>query len=95
MIRKESDFASTLFADESLDFVYIDADHREEFVRKDIELWFPKLKKGGVISGHDYGRGIEEDFDFRGLTKVVDEFSKSLNQEVKVFCDTSWAIVKK
>ena len=54
MIRANSKIASEIFEDESLDFVYIDANHAYDFVVEDIKLWFPKLKKGGVFSGHDY-----------------------------------------
>jgi predicted O-methyltransferase YrrM len=39
--------------DESLDFVFIDADHGYEAVKKDIEAWLPKVKPGGFVSGHD------------------------------------------
>ena len=38
---------------EKLDFVYIDGNHAYEYVKKDIGLYYPKLKKGGVIGGHD------------------------------------------
>lgn len=54
MIRATSEVASNIFQDNSLDFIYIDANHAYDFVVKDIELWFPKLKKGGVFAGHDY-----------------------------------------
>jgi len=54
LIRATSETASTLFANESLDFVYIDANHSYEHVKKDLSLWFPKVKKGGVFAGHDY-----------------------------------------
>ena len=40
--------------DKSLDFVYLDADHSYEGVMSDLEAWFPKLKKGGIMFGHDY-----------------------------------------
>jgi len=40
--------------DKSLDFVFIDGDHRTSFVRADIAVWRPKVKKGGVIFGHDW-----------------------------------------
>lgn len=42
------------FADESLDFVYIDANHQEPFVTQDIAQWYKKIKAGGIIAGHDY-----------------------------------------
>lgn len=54
MIRSTSKDAIKLFQDQSLDFVYIDANHAYDFVKEDLELWFPKLKKGGMFSGHDY-----------------------------------------
>lgn len=54
VIRTDSKMASTLFADESLDFIFIDANHQYDFVKEDLELWFPKLRKGGIFSGHDY-----------------------------------------
>ena len=37
----------------NLDFVYIDGNHTYKFVKKDIELYYPKVKDGGVIGGHD------------------------------------------
>ena len=40
--------------DESLGLVYIDAGHSYEDCLLDLQLWFPKLVKGGVMAGHDY-----------------------------------------
>lgn len=40
--------------DRSLDFVYIDGNHAESFVRDDISAWLPKVRPGGILSGHDY-----------------------------------------
>lgn len=42
------------FEDESLDFVYIDGNHKFEYTVEDIALWSPKVRKGGIIAGHDY-----------------------------------------
>jgi len=39
--------------DESLDFVFIDADHSYKGVMRDVEAWAPKVRKGGMIIGHD------------------------------------------
>lgn len=38
----------------NLDFVYIDGCHEYEFVKKDIELYYPKIREGGIIGGHDF-----------------------------------------
>ena len=54
MIRSSSKDCINLFENDSLDFIYIDANHAYDFIKEDIELWFPKLKKGGIFSGHDY-----------------------------------------
>lgn len=46
--------AAQQIEDGSLDFVYIDGDHRFDAVMMDIILWAPKVRKGGIVSGHDY-----------------------------------------
>ena len=42
------------FSDNSLDFVYIDGNHRLDYVCQDIINWTEKVKPGGIIAGHDY-----------------------------------------
>ncbi|MEE8168973.1 MAG: glycosyltransferase, partial [Phycisphaerae bacterium] len=54
------------FENGSVDFVYIDADHAYESVVKDIRAWLPKVRRGGVISGHDY-------FTYPSVRRAVDE----------------------
>lgn len=53
-VRTTSLEAANLYADESLDFVFIDASHDYENVLADIKAWYPKLKKTGMFAGHDY-----------------------------------------
>lgn len=53
-IREHSQMAPNRYEDRSLDFVFIDADHSYDEVKKDIECWYPKVKLGGIIAGHDY-----------------------------------------
>ena len=60
MVRATSEIASDMFEDNSLDFVYIDANHAYDYVVQDIELWYPKVKEGGYLCGHDY---INMDWD--------------------------------
>ena len=59
--------AAKEFADESLDFIYIDATHTFEAVSQDLLAWWPKLKPGGLMAGHDYPY-------FPGLKAAVDGF---------------------
>jgi len=37
-----------------LDFVYIDGNHSYDFVKKDIELYYPKVRTGGFLGGDDF-----------------------------------------
>lgn len=62
IIRKSSIEALNEFEDNSLDFVFIDADHRFQYVVNDIAGWSKKVRKGGIISGHDFGRSASRDF---------------------------------
>jgi len=71
MIYKESVEAVKDIDDESLDFVYIDGGHSYDAVSQDIPAWYPKVKSGGLVGGHDY----TPDY-FPGVVKAVDEFCK-------------------
>jgi hypothetical protein len=53
-LRTSSVEGAANFADESLDFVFIDASHEYEDVKNDIIAWMPKVRPGGIIAGHDY-----------------------------------------
>ena len=53
-LRMGSVDASQFFADESLAFVYVDGNHYYEWVKQDIESFWPKLEPGGILAGHDY-----------------------------------------
>ena len=54
--RGTSQAVAATVPDGSLDFVYIDANHRLEFVIADLAAWVPKVRLGGLIAGHDYRR---------------------------------------
>ncbi len=53
-IRKFSVEASADVPDGSLDWAYVDANHSFPYVVADIAAWLPKVRKGGIIAGHDY-----------------------------------------
>lgn len=66
-IRLSSVEASKLYPDNSLDFVFIDAGHDYDSVRADINAWYPKIKEGKILAGHDIGhppvyQAVEERF---------------------------------
>ena len=54
LLRMTSIEAAATVPDGSLDFVYIDANHAEAFVREDLIAWAPKVRAGGCLCGHDY-----------------------------------------
>ena len=57
--------------DESLDFVYVDADHRFDWVMEDIIAWARKVRPGGIVAGHDYWR-----FRGGGVVQAVDVYTQ-------------------
>ena len=52
-LKMDSISASKQFADEYFDVIFIDGDHEYESVKEDLLKWYPKLKIGGTICGHD------------------------------------------
>ena len=83
IVRNFSHEASLEFKDEYFDFIYIDAAHDYDSVVEDLEVWWPKLKKGGIFSGHDY---FEDHRIWRGkkvgVYQAVQEFIKKYNVNV-------------
>lgn len=78
LIRKTSMEAVIDFQPRSLDFVYIDADHRFPSIAEDIYNWFWRVKRGGVVSGHDYlDTRPGEAYRSLQVQSVVDAFVKA------------------
>ncbi len=53
LIEADSSSSALFYADGTVDFCFIDADHTEPAVRRDITAWLPKMKPGGILAGHD------------------------------------------
>lgn len=77
------------FADLKFDFIYLDANHSYDEIKKDIHHWYAKLKFGGMLSGHDYLDGDIPQGNF-GVKKAVDEFAKEHNHEVFITDEPEW-----
>lgn len=84
-IRKSSVEAAQEFPDQSLDAVYIDAEHDEASVRNDLRAWRSKVKKGGILSGHDW--------HLPQIQMVL--ASEGLLNGLSVYSDASWALLIK
>ena len=54
-IKDTSVRSAKLFKDESIDIVFIDAEHTYTALKQDLYAWLPKVKRGGTLSGHDFG----------------------------------------
>ena len=92
-MKMKSVEAAGKVSDESLDWIFIDGIHDRENLERDIPAWWPKVKSGGLFSGHDYdGRG-----DRIGLfcvKPVVDEFAVSFGLTVNVAPGDVWWWIK-
>lgn len=86
-VYKTSDDAAADFKDGSLDFVFIDGLHTYDQVKKDCESYWPKLKKGGLMIGHDFAR-------IEGVNKAANEFSDKVGIQIKNARQDLWYIVK-
>jgi hypothetical protein len=65
--------AAEKLPDQSLDLVFLDGDHSYSAVKADIEAWLPKVRRGGILSGHDYDNTAKYGEYFKGVDKAVDE----------------------
>jgi len=73
----------------NLDFAYIDGNHNYEFVKEDVRLYYSKIKKGGVLGGHDFTLRKEH----KGVFNAVMEFV--VDNKLRIFAEKNdWWIVK-
>jgi hypothetical protein len=86
IVQTVSKKAVNLFVDEYFDIVYIDACHKYESVKEDINLWYPKVKTGGAICGHDYNDCWHE------VRRAVNECIVTPD---KTYQDSSWIKFKR
>ena len=91
IIRQDSVAAANEFANGALDFVFIDADHSYSGCKADLEAWYPKVKKNGIFSGHDYEN---TDYTKFGVKKAVDEFADKHGLTVELGDNFTWFIRK-
>jgi hypothetical protein len=75
---------------EKVDFVYIDGNHAEKYVKEDIENYFPLVKKGGIIGGHDFYNGFQREHD--GVVSAVIEFCTKKNIVPRIELPDWWII---
>lgn len=70
VMRMTSEEAAGMLPDGLFDWVYIDACHEYDEVKRDLSMWWPKIKRGGYMCGHDYVPHV-------GVVRAVQEFLES------------------
>jgi hypothetical protein len=81
-IASYSTDAASIFSSDFFDWVYLDADHSFSAVRADLTAWYPKVKPGGILAGHDYipdGRYNAGEF---GVAMAVLDFAQRHSLQV-------------
>jgi predicted O-methyltransferase YrrM len=90
LILESSVTAAKDFLDGYLDFVYIDANHSYASVKEDILAWLPKIKKGGIIGGHDLDwKDSEQSSEYAVLKAVKEIFGDRMCHHPNLFTSES------
>lgn len=87
--KKRSVVAANILLDRSMQFVYLDADHTLAAITKDINTWWPKVKPGGILCGHDYTTEENQTGKF-GVEKAVKQFAKDTSLTVNLLGSNWW-----
>ena len=97
--RNFSTACAPMHPDGSFDYVYVDARHDYASAMEDIRAWWPKVRRGGILAGHDYVDAIEggnsgmdwavqvdgsRDHLGRAVQGAVDDFAAEVNRQVFV-----------
>lgn len=86
-IRLPSVKAARCFDDAELDFVFVDGEHSYRAVKADIEAWWPKIRPGGLLIGHDY-----DPKRFPGVCRAVDQFCAANDSSRQLGRCSTWSI---
>lgn len=93
IIKGFSDEFSKLFSDNIFDFVFIDANHSYESIKKDLNNFYPKVKKGGLFAGHDYVNTSDKKIE---VEIAVNEFARENNINIYITNEhwPTWFFIK-
>lgn len=96
IIKNYSIVAAATFDNHYFDIIYIDAGHSYESVKEDLTAWYPKIKPGGIIAGHDYSDTPKTKSKQFGVVQAVDEFIELHNLKLYMLSNVTeardWAI---
>jgi cephalosporin hydroxylase len=77
--RSDSISASKQQEDNSFDLVYLDDDHTYKHVKEELRAWWPKIKVGGILAGHDFIEYDHKELGPYGIVQAVREFCVEYN----------------
>lgn len=89
--RSKSQFTYDQFPDQYFDWIYVDGSHNYKSVRRDLDLYYPKIKKYGFLTGDDY-RFVEKR---RGLRDAVAEISEKYHMRLILIKNNQFILWKK
>lgn len=95
-IKKFSSEAVKEFKDGQLDFVYIDANHSYKYTTEDINLWSKKVKKGGIVAGHDFIDRPERGETYKVKEAVLDYVKEHNIETLTIYTNAnspSWMFI--
>jgi hypothetical protein len=81
--------AATAVLPDGLDFGFVDGRHDRPSVEEDLRDLWPKIRSGGVCSGHDFNHRR-----FTGVTEAVNDFVAANRLELKTYRRKIWSVVK-
>ena len=84
-----SDDAVSTIDDASLDFIFIDGNHSYEYVHRDINNYYSKVKVGGIFAGHDYSMS-----SVSSVLKTFLEVNNIPFENLKLLQNDSWMLYK-
>jgi hypothetical protein len=93
VIREFSQSATRLFKDGSLDFVYLDGNHSYQATLADLTAWWPKIRNGGLMSGHDFKDEESHGCSFH-VKPAVEKFFGDILVQVAGESWPSWYVFK-
>jgi hypothetical protein len=99
ILRARSDEAAGRFPLMYFDYVYLDADHTHAGCLRDIRSWWPRVRQGGIIAGHDYTDTTSRNGATFGVIQAVDDFmaEKGIDKNLLHITDAgfrSWMLFK-
>lgn len=93
VLRLMSVDAAPAVPDRTLDFVFLDGEHSKEAVSEDLDAWWPKVRNGGIVCGHDWEH---PEFPVFGVREAIEAFVGRLGQDIslELGADLTWFIIK-